>query len=308
VATKVATRNSKITARKVNGGADNRAGSQRPATKRVEPAPNAFERFVHENLQWLLTGLAAVIVGILLFVVYKSATASSFFSVKNVDIAGTTRTSHETIEKAVRALTDKSGVWQADLTVIQSEVESLPAIKTAAVSRVLPDILRVRIVEREPKALVRLEQTGKIVWVDDEAKFLGDPLPNESTLPFVMQGWNEGKDEIASKLNQERVQLYLKLLAEWSRLEISDRVAVVNLSNLQNVTALIKKDAITIAVELGNQKFGERLKSTWQLLEEYAQNGTLEKIEKVIATEQYPIVSLRETNERKQKTLSKIIR
>lgn len=312
VANKIEIRSTNNTVRKSNGANNSRAGgSQRPATKRVQSAPNAFERFLQENLQWLLTGVCAVIVGVLLFVVYQTATASSFFAVKNVDIAGTTRTSNETIEKAVRSLTHKTGVWKADLSIVQNELENLPTIKNAVVSRVLPDILRVRIVEREPKALVRLEQTGKTVWVDNEAKVLGLPLPNETLPPFVIQGWNEGKDEIARKINQERVSLYLKLLDEWRRLEIADHVVLVDLSDLQNVRALLKKDQTAVAVELGNQNFGGRLKSTWQLLEQYEENGILEKVEKVIANQQYPIVSLRETkmaNDKRAKTSSKIIR
>lgn len=316
MASKIETRNSSSTSvasRESNGGNNNRAGggAQRPATKRVQPAPNAFERFLHENLQWLLTGVCAVIVGVLLFVAYQTVTASSFFAVRNVDIAGASRTSNEMIEKTVHSLTDKTGVWKADLDIVQNEIENLPTVKNAVISRVLPDILRVRIVEREPKALVRLEQTGKTAWVDDEAKVLGLPLSNEAVPPFAMQGWNEGRDEIARKLNQERVTLYLKLLDEWRRLEIADRVALVDLSDLQNVRALLKKDQTAVAVELGNQNYGERLKSTWQLLEQYAENGMLEKVEKVVASQQYPIVSLRETknlNDKRAKTFGKIIR
>lgn len=302
------------TNRKSNGGNNGRTSSgaaQRPAAKRVQSRPNAFERFLHENLQWLVTGICAVLVGVLLFVAYQTATASSFFAVKNVDIAGAKRTSNESIEKIVRLSTDKIGVWKADLSVVQNEIENLPTVKNAVVSRVLPDILRVRVVEREPKALVRLEQIGKTVWVDDEAKVLGSPLQNETTPPFAIQGWNEGRDEIARKLNQERVALYLKLLDEWQRLEIADHVAVVDLSDLQNVRAVLKKDQTSIVVELGNQNYGERLKSTWALLEQYAENGMLEKVEKIVANQQYPIVSLRETkssNDKKAKTTGRIIR
>lgn len=288
-----------------------RGNAQRPATRRVQQPPSALQNFVGENIQWLFLTAAAIVIGVVLFIAYQTATASSFFSVKNVDVAGSNRTSRETIEKLVRGITARTGVWNADLTIVHNEIENLPAVKSAVVSRVMPDAFRVRIVEREPKALVRLEQTNKIVWVDDEAKILGAPSAAELAPPFFIQAWSESRDEDGRKLNQERVRLYLKLLEEWSRAALADRVTAVDLSNLADVRALINRSGTMIWVELGNQDFGERLRSTWQLLEQYDQNGNLERIDKVIANQQYPIVSLRETNAasaKKMRLPSRIIR
>ncbi len=55
----------------------------------------------------------------------------------------------------VRKEVEKTGVWKADLKGLNARLERLPWVRTAVVSRVLPDGIRVRITERVPRAVVR---------------------------------------------------------------------------------------------------------------------------------------------------------
>ena len=65
----------------------------------------------------------------------------------------------------MRAESEKSGVWNADLQKIRKSRKT-DFVKTAMVSRILPDGIRVNVTERIPKAVVRIE--GGDFWADDD--------------------------------------------------------------------------------------------------------------------------------------------
>ena len=114
----------------------------------------------------------AVLVGVLIFAGYRAAASASFFQARNVDVSGTSRANADDIRAVVRRGVAQTGVWRADLGAISHELKSVAWVKEAVVSRVLPDGLRVRVTEREPRAIVRTS-AGKFLWVDDEGVNLG---------------------------------------------------------------------------------------------------------------------------------------
>src|SRR3569832_2722580 len=112
------------------------------------------------------------IIALIAFVGYRAAASASFFQVRTVETRGASRASVEDIRNAVRHDVSETGVWRADLQQLSSHLEHLPWVRTAVVTRVLPDGIRVRITEREPKAVVRTA-AGRCMWVDDDAVYLG---------------------------------------------------------------------------------------------------------------------------------------
>lgn len=297
MATRVA-QNTKPNARKTGG----KTTAKRPAARRVQKPKSSFARILLQNLQWLFLAGAAVVIGVLLFVGYQRTTASEFFALKRVDVSGAQRASVETIEKTVRAMTAKTGVWNADLPMIQNEIEQISWVKTAAVSRVLPDGLRVRVTEREPKAVVRLN-SGDKVWVDDEARILGEVKQGENA-PFVIQGWNEAKDNEATRKNQDRLRLYQKMLDEWRKAEVANQVTAVNLADLQDVEVTVQQTDATIQIQIGNQNFGERLKTALTQIENLKNNDGLEQVERIIVYDRTPVVRMKTGNAANSKEVS----
>lgn len=253
------------------------------ARKRVQSAPSSTGRFVRENARLLLTLFLAVVVGISLFAGYRAATASEFFKTNKVDIEGAKRASNTAIETIAVRLTQKTGVWNADLDLIRREIERLAWVKTAAVSRVLPDILRVRVTERNPVAVIRAEN-GKLIWVDEEGKMLGVVLQSEKAPPFALIGWNEDETDFARKNNQERLGLYLKLLEDFQTQELASRVMAVDLSDLQETEVLVEKNNSLVHIQIGREDFASRLRLALEVLDQTAQGGgQLQDIEKIIA-------------------------
>jgi len=190
---------------------------------------------------------------------YRTVTASAFFDVKKIEVRGASRASKDDIERIARSYTEKSGVWNTDLKAIKDDVEKITLIKTAVVSRVLPDGLRVNVAERAPRAVVRLNAGD--FWVDDDAVLIGEVGKDEARPPFVLRGWDEAKNDKAAKDNRERVKIYGKMITEWQDYELAKRVSAVNLADLREPQAIVQDSGETVTIILANENYKNRLKS-----------------------------------------------
>jgi hypothetical protein len=229
-----------ITPRGGRVGSKGRGGVsvQRPTTRRAKPAQASGSR--QRSFEWksalpyvplVLKVLLAVSLGVLAFVGYRNAVAASFFKVRSVDVYGARRASREEIRAAVVRLS-QAGVWKADLEAISGELKSLPWVRDAVVTRVLPAGLRVRVTEREPKVIMR-NHDGRLVWADDEGVSLGAAVPGDED--FFFRGLDEATTETARRENRERMAVGLELKADWERAGLSKRVSEVDLADLRDV-------------------------------------------------------------------------
>jgi cell division septal protein FtsQ len=240
---------------------------------------SSFGRYI------LPVALSACIIGCIGFLVvmgYRTVTASNFFDVKTVDVRGVSRSSSSDIQKIVSGQAEKSGVWNADLPDIKMRIEKLPFIKTAAVSRVLPDGIRVNVVERIPVAVVRLQ--GGDFLIDADGEVLA-PAKNEQDFPMVVRGWDEAKSEKATKDNLQRIKLFQKMSAEWSQFDLGSRIKEVDLSSLSEPKVTVEDSGSQIPIALQKENFGKILKTA---LEAIAGKG--DKIKSVNAAGVYPVI------------------
>jgi cell division septal protein FtsQ len=199
----------------------------------------------------------AIVIGLLIFAGYRAAASASFFQARGVDVSGTSRASIDEIKAIVRRGVAQTGVWRADLDAISRELKSVAWVREAVVSRVLPDGLRVRVTEREPRAIVRTS-SGKFLWVDDEATNLGAASPTDQ---IFMRGWDEDGNEAARAENRERVQKFLEMTRDWETKGLSRRVSEVNLNDMRDVRVQLTGDDSQIEIQLGKEDFGNRLES-----------------------------------------------
>lgn len=258
-----------------------RRKSRKPQTRhRVRTGGGSSGKFV------LPLFISACIIACLVFLGvtgYRTVTASDFFDVKAIDIRGVDRTSRDDIQKIIASRTEKTGSWNADLPDLRQKIEKLPFVKTAAVSRVLPNGIRVNIAERIPIAIVRLN--GGDFLIDNEATILAPVAINEPMLSVILRGWDEAKTEKASKDNLQRIKLYQKMLSDWSSLELAKRVKEVNLSDLQEPKVVIEDSGSQIPVLLAKDNYAKSLKAA---LEAVAGKG--EKIKSVNSGGVYPVI------------------
>jgi cell division protein FtsQ len=220
----------------------------------------------------ILKLVLAIGMGVLLFAGYRAAAAASFFQIRNVEVQGNSRASIEDVQMLVKRQVGETGVWRADLKELSAKIERLSWIRTAVVSRVLPDGIRVRLKEREPRAVVRMA-SGKFVWVDEDAVSLGEMKPTDQMPAFFLRGWNEDQGEAARKENVDRVTKFMTLLREWGAAGLAERVSEVNLIDTRDVRAQLAGDDSQIEVRLGSQDFLERLKGALNVLDESRQTS-----------------------------------
>ncbi len=214
----------------------------------------------------------AIVVGILIFAGYRVAASASFFQIRKVEVQGASRVSSEEIQALVRKEVEKTGVWRADLNGMNARLERLPWIRTAVVSRVLPDGIRVRLVERVPRAVVRTS-SGRFRWVDEDAVLLGEMLPTDQMPAFFLRGLNEDDPEGARKENRDRVAKFLELQQAWDVAGLSERVSEVNVMDIRDIRAQLADDNSQIEVRLGSQDHGKRLKDALEVLDSQKQSA-----------------------------------
>jgi cell division septal protein FtsQ len=236
------------------------AATQRPA--RRESSGEALVSRFRALLGYVpafLKVVMAIIVGVLIFAGYRAAASASFFQVRKVEVQGTSRVSADEVRALVRKDVEKTGVWKADLKSLNARLERVPWIRTAVVSRVLPDGIRVRITERVPRAVVRTA-SGRFRWVDEDAVLLGEMLPTDQIPAFFLRGLNEEDPEGARAENRERVAKFLELQHDWDAAGLSERVSEVNLIDILDIRAQLAGDDSHIEIRLGSEDQGKRLK------------------------------------------------
>jgi len=238
----------------------NRTAAKTPRKRRNTPkrrnSTGSFANFLVPL--FLLAGIIACL-GFLLMMGYKTVTASTFFDVKAVEINGLIRAPKEEIERIIRNQTEKTGVWNADLTEIKNNVEKLTLVKSATVSRVLPDAVRVNVIERQPKAVVRID--GGDFLADEEAVVLGIAEKSDEKMPFYLQGWNRENTERARKENQERVKIYQKMLQDWEEFDLIKRVIAVDLTDMSEPQVFVSDSGEQKKIIISKDNFSEKLKA-----------------------------------------------
>lgn len=237
---------------------------QRPAKRASGESMGARLRSLLTYVPTALRLAVIAVICLLVVVVYRAAASASFFQIRKVETKGAARASVDEIQAVVRREVGPTGVWRADLEQLSQHIEQLPWVRTAIVTRVLPDGIRVRITERQPRAVVR-NSSGRFMWVDDDAVYLGGMAPTDHMPPFFLRGWNE--DANARAENRQRVAKFLELQNEWESEGLSERVSEVNLMDLRDVRVQLAGDDSQIEVRLGSQEQGARLKKALTVLD-----------------------------------------
>ncbi|WP_420239162.1 cell division protein FtsQ/DivIB [Telmatobacter bradus] len=138
------------------------------------------------------------------------------------------------------------------------ELEQIPWIEHATVMRVLPDQLRVTVVERKPVAFTQIgQQTG---LVDGDGVLLtmsaADMAGHHYSFP-VVTGLNPGDSADARR---QRMAVYVRMIAELdaNNQHNSEQLSEVDLSNPENARVKLIEQGSDVTAELGEDHFMER--------------------------------------------------
>ena len=230
---------------------------KRPQRRRVGKANERKRLFSQLVLPLAICVAILICLGGLGYLGYQKVAASDFFDVKRIEVVGIQRASKEGIANVARMETERTGVWRSDLFELKSKIERIPFVKTASVTRVLPDGLRVQIVERQPVALVT--RGGRDYLADADGEILALADHPEEGLPFTMIGWDETKSEKAMRENTERVKIYERMVGEWRAANVLSRVQNINLVDLREPRAVISDSDTLVSIDVGRENYGENL-------------------------------------------------
>lgn len=239
-----------------------------PTTKRIK---KAFDWTTIRSRIWLVASVLALLsVAGGLVMLYRSIATSSAFRLNSVEVSGARRVSLQEIEQLARRHST-SPLMLTSLERLKAELKKISWIKEAQVTRILPDKLRIKIEERTPLMLARIDQS-KAYWVDEEAVVLGefDPLLDKDVPPVVVG--LTGKNTDAAKAEDcERVNAYKNLLwaLDSGKVKYSKQVEEIDLANLKDVRLTMTQGASARPVEiaLGSRDFRTRLLLAIDVLE-----------------------------------------
>lgn len=140
----------------------------------------------------------------------------------------------------------------------RKQLEEIPWVESATVMRLLPDQIRVQVVERKPVAFVRHGQ--QIGLVDANGVLLAMPaaLMAQRHYSFPVVTGIDAKDSDAAR--RLRMGVYTRLLGELDSngQKISEQISEIDLTNAEDARVLMPEQGTDILAHFGEDHFLER--------------------------------------------------
>jgi cell division protein FtsQ len=160
-------------------------------------------------------------------------------------------------------------IFRVSLEERQGELEQLPWVEHATVMRLLPNRLRVAIIERTPVAFVR--EGSHIGLVDANGVLLDMPTDVQADMQYSFPVVIGLKPSDPLSLRAARMKLYMKFTGELDSggEKISQKLSEVDLSDPEDVRAVVADKAGEVMVHFGEDNFLDRYKKFEEHLGEW---------------------------------------
>jgi len=149
-------------------------------------------------------------------------------------------------------------VFFVPLSQRRHDLEQIPWIENATVMRVLPDQIRVSVVERKPVAFTQHGQTIGLVDANGVLLTMSAKTMAERHFSFpVVTGIDPGDSADARKA---RMAVYLRLMAELDAdgKHYSEQISEIDLTDPEDARVVMPEQGSDILVHLGEEKFLDR--------------------------------------------------
>ncbi|MHB8417406.1 MAG: cell division protein FtsQ/DivIB [Myxococcales bacterium] len=196
-----------------------------------------------------LLGLALVVVAVAATgwgcrAVLRWATTSRTFALDRIEVHGNRRLAAEAV-RAASGLALGQNVFRADLDAARSQLEQIPWVRRARVTRLLPRTVQLSIEEREPVAQVAL---GTLYLVDEEGELFKRVSPGDGVDLPIVTGLSRERFEADRAAASAELGPALELLAELSRRKLPE-LSEIHVDGTLGLTAYLGDGAT--AVQLG---------------------------------------------------------
>ena len=199
--------------------------------------------------------LSALMVCAALFVLIRLQkewiNASREFAIRTVQISGNDLLTREEV-LTLCDVSEGKNIWHFDLKRIESSLLENPFIETACALRRLPDVLEIRLKEKDPIALLNFE--GKFYCIDLEGMILPSKPGKLYNLP-VISGNFEGGVRIGSPANGAMLRKgleFLKLVIH-DRPEVYEQISEVVVGKPWGLLLFTSKNGIAVRIGEGRE-------------------------------------------------------
>jgi len=169
-------------------------------------------------------------------------------------------------------------IFYVSLAQRRAELQQLPWVEHATVMRLLPNRLRVSIVERTPVAFVR--QGSQIGLVDASGVLLDMPQHGDAHYSFPVVTGILASDPASTRAARMKIFEQFTSDLDSTGEKISQKLSEVDLSNPEDVKAVIPDDGKDVLVHFGDTDFLNRYqKFEEQLAEWRTQYPTLASVD-----------------------------
>jgi len=248
------------------------------AQRRVPVRRGPLAKKTANRLKVVLAGLAALgALAVCASVLYSYGEHSWRFRLRsgnNIDIVGLQTVSRRQVMEPFGADLGRN-IFSVPLEERRRQLEAIPWVESAAVIRLLPDGLRVDLVERTPMAFVRLG--SRIALIDRNGVIMELPRSRKYSFP-VIKGMSEGEP---LSTRAARMQMYSALMRELDSegAHYSQDLSEVDLADPEDVKVVVADPGGAVLVHLGSSDFLRRYKTYLAHLQEWRQQ--FQKVESV---------------------------
>ncbi|MDC3140576.1 FtsQ-type POTRA domain-containing protein [Alphaproteobacteria bacterium] len=141
------------------------------------------------------------------------------FKIENVLITGTRNLSNNYIKDTIEIYNDGS-IFNIDLSSIYNEIKQNAWVKEVSIERILPNIIKIKILENQPIAIWQNKKNNKLITANGDIIFDGNVNDFKNDFPIIKG--NKSKENISSILKiLETNQSFYKNI--WSLTFINER-------------------------------------------------------------------------------------
>jgi cell division protein FtsQ len=149
-------------------------------------------------------------------------------------------------------------IFFVNLEERRRELEEIPWVEHATVMRLLPDRIRVTVVERKPVAFTRIDNEVGLIDADGVVLSMSPTAMAQFHYSFpVVTGIDPHAPPAARKA---RMEVYMRLMAELdaNNQHFSEQISEIDLSNPEDARVLMPEQGADVVAHFGSDHFLER--------------------------------------------------
>jgi cell division protein FtsQ len=174
--------------------------------------------------------------------------------VSNIQLNGLTEVSRAEMLPAFGADVGKN-IFFIHLSERRKQLEQIPWVEHATVMRLLPNQIRVSIVERKPVAFVRVGQQIELVDADGALLSMAPATIAKHHYSFPVVTGIDSSDSLASR--GTRMAVYQRLISELDSTgqHLSNQISEIDLTDPEDARVLMPEQGADILAHFGDEQF-----------------------------------------------------